>query len=135
MTDATAHHLNRLRLLSRPIESSTNGGWPDFTCPDDIRDNVAGIANAILVRHRPAAQAAEIRAAAKEGRIAETTAAAFVRDVYGVRIRDTGLVRALWGIAKDEVLAAFAADNARRLAEYEAYRIACEQGVAVPPQG
>ena len=40
-----------------------------------------------------------------------------------------------WAVVKPRIQAALDAHNAKTMAEYESYRIACEQGVAVPPQG
>jgi hypothetical protein len=39
-----------------------------------------------------------------------------------------------WTLALPQILAAIEAHNQKTLAAYEVYRVACEQGIAVPPK-
>lgn len=148
MTTDTARHLNALRDTARPIVRVTGDDIPPaasayaesgaaiYHCGGLEWAQVAHLLNPILHRHDAAAQAAEIREAAAERREARTRycgcghacGSDYAHGPWG------GCAAHVWALAEGEVEAAIAADNARRLAEYEAYRLACEQGVAVPPQ-
>jgi len=140
MNESTAKNLNRLRQLAEPItiEFGRDGRITMRPFPQGQKSHpLVEVANAILDRHAPAAQAAEIRAAAQERRNASTMRYRlnFVDDypTAFVTCYEGGLGPILASMAKPELEAAVAAENARTCAEYEAYRMACAQGVAVPP--
>lgn len=135
MTSATARHLSRLLSRATPITLTT----PE----DDVAHIVCGpldwqygrdLIDPVLRRHTAAAQAEEIRAAARERREAYAYASTVTHaSTTQCRVYRHGYAAILWEIALPEIEAVIEADNARRLAEYEAYRAACEQGVAIPP--
>jgi hypothetical protein len=132
MNAATARHLSMLLARSKPIIRDGDKWHHSSLSWDYIRDIIKPIETA----NDAAAQAEEIRAAARERRdcshfacgIGHSSPNMVEWHQYG------GYSRILLGLCSDQIDAAIAADNARRLAEYEAYRAACEQGVAVPPE-
>lgn len=139
MNDKTAKHLNDLRELATPI---TRHEPKDRDGPDDALayfrwlnyERLSRVVNRVYETHDAAALAAEIREAAKGRRPAATHRPSHHYHKDGeICIRSYGYGGIVWAMGEAEIAAAFAADNARRLAEYEAYRLACEQGVAVPP--
>lgn len=139
MNKKTAKHLNLLRDLATPI---TRHDPKDCDGPDDALayfrwlncEDLSRVVSRVYETHDAAALAAEIRAAAKDRREALVHRPSNCHHKSGeICIRSYGYGGTIWAMSEAEIVAAFEADNARRLAEYEAYRLACEQGVAVPP--
>lgn len=138
MNAATANHLSALRTAAEPIVDL--GPDERHACRyraggDRIWGYVVSLMEPIFARHDAAAQAAHIRAAAAANDSASSwrhTNHHIDPDTAGLDV-SSGFGKELWELARGEVEAAIAADNAVRAATYEAYRLACEQGVAVPP--
>lgn len=130
MTTKTAAHLNALRSATRKVIVPT---------PDEAfyRANFGRIGKecfAAIERCKDAAVEQEIRDAARERRIADV---GFSVDPYQaagyIQTRD-GAQRLAYQMAYPEMCAIAGRFNAATMARYEAYRLACEQGVAVPPE-
>lgn len=123
MNEKTAGHLNYLHREAEPTILKRGPAGVDVT-----RGSLTKAIKAVGKRHMDDAIAEEIRRAATEKRKA---------DVYGsytlnAQHNDEAIATDLgW----DEMVAVVGADNTRRELEYEAYRLACSQGVAVPPPG
>lgn len=133
MNSKVAEHLTRLLKRSAPIVGDGERKWSHPSLPwTEIRDLILPVEQ----RHKDAAQAEEIRAAARERREASGYARGIGHESPNAVAWHPGggygLI--LLTMCRPEIDAVIAADNARRLAEYEAYRAACEQGVAVEPQ-
>lgn len=138
MNSKTAQHLTKLYEAASPIERHTVAGetveriWSHSSLPwDHIRDLILPIEKKRAV----AAQAEEVRAAARERRCASNHYCGIGhKSPHSVEWHPYGgFSLILLDMCLPEIRAAVAADNSRRLAEYEAYRLACEQGVALPP--
>ncbi len=135
MNEQTAKHLNHLLRKTDAVQLSVNGlafvrrNDPTHWADNDIIVPLNVIYLEILRNIYPVALAQEIR----------TAAAAKRRVCAGDKKRplhdwlDSAAQILAVEMARPQIEAVIAADNARRLAEYEAYRAACEQGVAVPP--
>lgn len=140
MNVQTAEHLNYLRDRARPVELSSNcvpTGDVLFTHGQvsAIAQSLSATIDNILAANESAIVAAEIRDAAHERREASVLHVAF--SPYWWHSHDEipwDFTRRLWIACRPQIEAAIAADNAVREAEYEAYRLACEQGVAIPPR-
>lgn len=132
MNKETANHLTKLFLRSAPIQRDGNQAW---THPHLSHQHMLDLIKPIEDRNREQAQQAEIRAAASERREAAGFACGIChRDAHSVAWHPYGgFAQILFAICEPEIEMAIRRDNGRRLAEYEAYRLACEQGVAVPP--
>jgi hypothetical protein len=132
MNNKTAMHLTKLRGLAAPIVRNENI-WRHERLGYQY---IVKLIEPVQKRYEEQAQAEEIRQAARERRDAGHYYIG-VSHVGPGAVRwsdDDGLGAILLKLAIDEIDAVVSADNARRLAEYEAYRAACEQGVAIPPQ-
>jgi hypothetical protein len=148
MKSKCAEHLTMLLVRSAPITMAlppepdvatevNRDGYrnPTWSHPSlewqEIRDIIHPIAESMLA----AAQDEEIRRAARERRPASgyvchvgyASSHSVAWHPYG------GYAMILWDMCASQIATAIGADDARRLAEYEAYRQACEQGVALPP--
>jgi hypothetical protein len=141
MNNRTAQHLNELlRRTSKPItlelEKAGDYGLRLAGGSDAEISAIYAYIEACRVRVEPQATAEEIRNAAAQHRIA---------DIY---TGDTEESLTYWGqvnnhhahaggialrLCIDEIRAEITRLNAAAAEQYEAYRIACEQGVAVPP--
>jgi len=144
MNAKTAQKLNRLLELSRPlglVQDYVIGNEAGSTCfiatsLEEAGKELAKKCRAVCASYTAQARREELIAAAKERRTCYVGRDDFqsglelhrkTQDKTNINVRE---VR----IALPQLQAIIAADNARRLAEYEAYRIAVEQGVAVPEQ-
>lgn len=128
MNDKTAEHYNKLLKLATPATLNETG---DIRLRHDYcRGTLQARANDIMNKYIDAAIAAELAEAASEKR----EAAVFIGESYERKTNNpTRAEKKLWVMAQAEVRAMVEADNARRLEDYERYRLACAQGVAVPP--
>lgn len=144
MNDRTLAHLNFLRLMTSPVSYSAgaqNGPCVFLTQLDKnqlfetdaqkaLLRELTRQAHAVVLRHYPVALAEEIRAAASECRKAMASPCDSLH--WWPKNGNLAGIRAL-ELARAEIELLIQHDNARRAAEYEAYRVACAQGVAVPP--
>ncbi len=139
MNKKTAEHLNRLQDLSAPVKFTDRNVpkgsvlW-DGSSVSDVANRLEKRIAAIIEAQIPAETAAEIREAAAERRTADVLHVVF--HVYDWRRCDAipwYFTKRLWAACRSQIAEVIKADNEARLAEYEAYRKACEQGVAVPP--
>lgn len=129
-TQKIAHHLNNLLARSAPY-SIDEGGMVSGGSKDIdglLYARLAPIIEAAI----PASDADEIRQAASERRAANLVAPNVTPHFWRKPIPWEHSKR-IWLKALPQLRAAIEADNAERLAKYEAYRLACEQGVAVAP--
>ena len=144
MNIKTAHKLNRLLELSRPlalVEDYIIGSVDDLGFYNSPTLEVAGEelakkCRAVCASYTAQAVREELIDAAKERRTCYVgrdysnyghTLYTYTQDKTNINVREVH-------IALPQLQAIIAADNARRLAEYETYRIAVEQGVAIPEQ-
>lgn len=130
----TAELLNALRIYAEPLHLSDSGVYvlssknvDNHTLPQTSETYIA--LNDLLSRHSAAAIAQEIRTAAAEDRPAIMN----VPKNWQYLTADIGSSMFLLAAARPEAEAIVARMNADRLAKYTAYRLACAQGVAVPP--
>lgn len=130
MNSETAAHLNRLRKRREPVSLNTGGVpcGPPFLL-GEIKSQVEQILNAA----KPAVLAAMIREAAQKGEEAPTGFVDSGPHWWNKDGHPWETTARLYKECAAELTALFDRDNAARLAEYEAYRAACAQGVAVPP--
>lgn len=138
MNKRTAEHLNALRRSSKPLLISENGELCedrngkmliDYSHPR--REGIFRALDAAMLSIVPLAVSMEIMAAAAENREAKTSTP------------DTWIKACSWSgmtlgpeiieMALPSARLAIEASNAEALRLYEAYRLACSQGVAVPP--
>jgi len=144
MNTKTAQKLNGLLELSQPlalvadyvIGNEAGSTYFVATSIEEAGKDLAKKCRAVCASYTAQARREELIAAAKERRTCYVGRDDFqsglelhrkTQDKTNINVRE---VR----IALPQLQAIIAADNARRLAEYEAYRIAVEQGVAVPEQ-
>lgn len=128
-----ADHLNDLLKKAQPVKLSEDGQRVydgDATRCAELRDAASKLAQA----NRRAADMAEIVNAAKERRPADLYAPAY----DAVEANNVGYIRwahtrRLHVAVQDQVVAMIDRSNQAAQEEYERYRLACEQGVAVPP--
>lgn len=141
MNRKTAERLNLLLRASEPVVlNELNVPTGDvLLCNGDasnLADKLWAALKPILESSVPIVTAAEIRDAAANRRHADVLHVEFGPYNWRQR-RESGIPWAftakLWAHCRPQIQAAIDADNAARMAEYEAYRVACEQGVAVPP--
>lgn len=135
MNRQTAEHLNHLLELSQPMKIE-DGLIQHPAATKEFGERLGAIWNS----HIPIAQAMAIRSAARDKAKSEYICHD-VRQHCGGNGKVIDVCRSTYGfsetvkkLAMPEIKAAIEADDARRLAEYEAYRMACEQGVALPPK-
>lgn len=138
MNKNTANHYNKLLKESHPLTLATKdtGGEPQHEVRHPV-ESLCRVAeyeiNQIIARYQDASVAEEISEAAKEHRLAV---------VHGPWTGKTNLN--MWGycggscvrafrMALPEIEAYISATNAQRLAKFECYRKACEQGIAIDP--
>lgn len=142
MNRKTAERLNDLAArVERPLKlSKINASDPSESAvvggTNDERVAVYALIEAERVRCAPAAIAAEIREAAATRRVAKTyTGGADNSLIFWGRVNDNAASAGgkCWAAVKPAIVAEIARLNADAEARYEAYRAACEQGVAVPP--
>jgi len=141
MNYKTANKLNQLLANSTPlclavdgfrIEQQNTSAFATSSL-QKVAFELAQKGRAIMESHTAQAQAEEIKHAAKAHSIADAARAPRDREcLYSDSLNSVSGREAV--ISRPQIEALIAADNAKRLAEYETYRIACEQGVAVPPQ-
>lgn len=137
MSENVAKKLNELRKLARPMTIQTDDGshvmyaaWPAVFTGQAIIDMI----QPILDRYEGEAISLGIMRAAGAGAEAPTRVTSLYWDGPQAAKLDAQCANPiLWEIAEAEVRAAVAAHNARTLREYEVYRLACEQGIAVEP--
>lgn len=128
-----ADHLNDLLKKAQPVKLNTDSQRiydGDATRCAELRD----AASALAQDNRRAVDLAEIANAAAEHRPADLYAPCY----DAVEACNWGYIR--WPHTKrlhlavqDQVVAMIARSNQAAQDEYEQYRLACEQGVAVPP--
>lgn len=130
--------MNQLRKLATPMVVYADAGmsavasvsWPAGNTTQTIID----IIQPILDRYEAEAISVAVMRAATAGAEAETQVTSLSWDgQQAARLFRHCANPILWEIAEAEVRAAVAAHNTRTAREYEAYRLACEQGVAVEP--
>lgn len=138
MNTKTAGHLNKLRSLAQPVVLR-DGILIDGPITAELKAAIAAIeqgATAEAVRR-------EIVAAATERRDADTNMPDWAADGWCWAGSQSGrsavsipwkATAARWGLIVDVVRAVLVAHNEATAATYEAYRVACAQGVAVAPQ-
>lgn len=146
MNLATAAHLNMLRALSAPIVLTIDAEKNKFDL--EFNDNYSykfkdekdrnivkmkDIIRNILTRHFDVSLATEIARAAHEDR----EACGYMPDADHSLVfwlcNNNRAGRIAVELARAEIDAAIAADNAIRQSRYQTYRTMCESGVAVPP--
>jgi len=132
MNSETAEHLTKLLKMSSPIERMSEREWSH---PYLSWEYIKNLILPIQKKYEKAAQEKEIRLAAKEKREAYS-----YYDGIGHKSPHSvewhpycGFSLILLEMCSDEIDVAIKTDNDNRMAQYEAYRLACEQGVAVPP--
>jgi hypothetical protein len=136
----TAEKLNSLRLAAQPVESQQPERdelvrWSRGGSTRELWDAV----NTVLEQHRPVGLEAAIRHAAESGEECHRSSGdvqagwgyAAIHDV--ARLSDDGFTSHVWEIAKPEVEALIAADNAHRAGAYAAARTEIVQGRVVEP--
>jgi len=122
MTEQTGEHLNYLTRRARPVTGPTLG--------QHLPAELDAACWAVMTTMLPEAIADEIADAARERREADLKRP----DMWGwLQGTQYPLVRRAFELARPQLEALVAAHNARTVREYEAYRVACEQRVAVPP--
>jgi hypothetical protein len=128
----TLHYLNTLFKTSRPIVLHASG-YIEGPVPSSLWDNMEKIEESCTDE----ATRQEIISAAKEKRLASDCYITWATShhagsmIKGIPWQDTAR---RWEIAKPQIQALIDSYNTKTLSAYETYRIACEQGVAVPPQ-
>jgi hypothetical protein len=134
MNEKTAQHLNHLRQQAAPLRLTDNliphGGTKETRCQLQVK------LQPILEAAMPEALRQEIIAAAKERREANTSCPEFSCyswEHYRDKQIPWELTRRLWFLCADHIRAAVDLLNESNQARYEGYRLACEQGVAIPP--
>jgi len=144
MNTKTAQKLNRLLELSQPltlrenyrIDKANGTHFYNERTLEEAGAKLATQCRAVCASYTAQAVREEIIDAAKERRTCLVARDDFksglglhseTQDKTDINVREVC-------IALPQLQAIIAADNARRLAEYEAYRIVAEQGVAVPEQ-
>jgi len=144
MNTKTAQKLNRLLELSRPLVLwkdyviGSEAGSIFYNSPrlEEAGAKIATQCRAVCASYTAQAVREEIIDAAKEKRTCyvERDDIKSGRELHRETQDKTDINAREVCIALPQLQAIIAADNARRLAEYEAYRIFAEQGVAVPEQ-
>jgi dGTP triphosphohydrolase len=134
MNTKTAQHLNELLKQSKPLlltdKLIPHGGTEETRL--QLQERLQPIFKACM----PEVIRQEIMEAAKEKRQAETNAPEFTCfswEHYRARDIPWKLTKRLWWICEDQIRATVKAINASSQCRYEGYRLACEQGVAIPP--
>jgi len=139
MTNKTTQHMNTLLDQSRPTvppaidaESIRPYATNCFAVARDVQANRKAF-ESIILAHMDAAIAEEIRAsAAGRTKAVIGTVQVWGEDIIHFSLNGNAVCRA-WRMAYPALVAHFAASDKAALDRYEAYRIACAQGVAVPP--
>jgi hypothetical protein len=125
MNAKTANRLNALLYEAKPIPRPL---------PDDYEIPLKDLTRPLVLAAMQQAQREEIIAAAKQKRQAWADELCDPNCGYqNISRFSDSVARRAYLIALPAIQAVIEADNARRVAKYEAYRVACEQGVAVPP--
>lgn len=142
MTERVANKLNALRIAANnPIK--LKGRFEDgfnldtHRCRKEDELAILEYIEACRARVAPAAIHEEIMRAAKDGRLADT----YTAGESGCSLMYWGLVNGhykgaggiAWTLVRPDVEREIDRLNTLREMEYEAYRLACEQGVAVEP--
>jgi hypothetical protein len=142
MNAETARHLNTLLRRAVPfalkedhrdfifVESPNNHRIYLTSEIEEIAADLATRAHQIVLSHYPAALAQAISEAAS-ARLPLVTFEA--QNFYWWLPNGNVGGRIAVDMSLPEITAMVEADNQQRAAEYERYRLACEQGVAVPP--
>lgn len=134
MNTKTAEKLNELRNAAVPVTHNARGHILG-PVPPSLWESIGQAeqaANPEMVRR-------EIIAAAKEKREANVNAPDWGNSYWAGQISASNSIpwaatKARWEIARPVIDALIATHNVASTNAYETYRIACEQGVAVPPQ-
>ena len=145
MNKDTAKHLNTLRLRAAPTNIKDDcvefaNSYSRFARGEAALQHILDVANAAITEALPRLQREEIIRAAKE----QTKAGIFTGGAYfsygvlrisvnGQDGHDIDNQKKLWAMILPAVKAAIEAQDSKYAEEYETYRVACEQGVAVPP--
>jgi hypothetical protein len=132
MNNKTLIKLNLLYENSRPVILH-NGGYIEGPVPDELWKKM----KEIEISCSDEATRQEIINAATKKRIASNCYTTWAeRDRAGSKASGIYWTDTLkrWKIAIPQIQALINTHNAKTLSEYETYRIACEQGIAVPPQ-
>jgi hypothetical protein len=132
MNAKTAAHLDHLLRASQAkarVSALPDGSRYQYV---KMHPDIAAACFAAIDRQRERATALEIQAAAKERRQTDMGWDPWSAKTGNYIGMDTVQERA-YGLALPEMQAIAEAHNAAALERYEAYRLACEQGVAVPP--
>jgi hypothetical protein len=133
-----AEHLNQLLARSIPIEHYTSAAGMLACHTTQAQLAVAtrlyhDHIKPILAANLFAAQREELVAAADERRKTDLFCVEYEPSSWhGIPV-PWAFTRRLWDYCAIQINAAIDGDNAHRLAEYERYRLAVQQGVAVPP--
>ena len=146
MNSAVAKHLNDLFQMSVPIEIGPDS-YPVITKKSAYRDSLFAV---LYTRLKPILDnavahvtAREIHLAAVERRMADVNFPELNSYWWGRLAEAPAAVdrripwyftRFVWEHAAESIAACVAQYNAERMYEYETYRLACSQGVAVAPQ-
>lgn len=130
MNEKVLIHLNELFLLARPIVLGA-----DF-CVNNLTqsESLWPVLIACAKKYYPEMIRQEIISAAKKRELGKIVNPEFsFHDARngGIPWETTAKI---WKLARKEIEAIVEADNKRRTDEYENYRLACEQGVAIAPQ-
>jgi hypothetical protein len=137
MNTETAKYLNKLLKQAVPVTLQTK---PEGILLYPHNAEIADRIGVIVESHVTQALIEEIQDAAKERRAVNTHASyVFYCGLSGLESGCSKLICSALSyrahkLALPEIEAVLAAHNAATLAAYESYRLACEQGVAVPPQ-
>lgn len=136
MNQDTARHLNQLHKAASPVTlKESSEGIILQPAPAAIIQQIKAIVGA----HDQSALVAEIREAAGERRAAHTHVSfGFFTGLNNLpagaaKILCSDLSLRAFRLALPQIRAAIDTYNVATQAAYESYRIACEQGVAVPP--
>lgn len=127
MTNETGWHYNELRCRARPATFSKGRyGYAIQAHNEETTKLLESRAVEILKKRLPDLTAARLRRAADKN--ADFIAPSLPHSTGYVTYSDD-----VYEAIKGEVEAMLDAHNTTTLAEYEAYRLACVQGVATPP--
>ena len=145
MTDkdarAIAAHYNKLRdratpftlsSLGKPTRDDWHSGLSRATMAEQGRELSERIESLLKTREADW-QMHEIATAAQERREADVIAPDYSSQWWADVIPWEATER-FWQFCHAEIVACIAAYNAETLADFERYRAACEQGLAIPPK-
>ena len=136
MTNKTLNHLNKLLQRSYPIK--LNKFHMIESGDQSVLEELWPALLIIAKKYTSEMVRQEIINAAKEHREGDVCDPEWsYNSAKSNYFKNSGIpwsaTKRMWDLARVEIDAAIAANNKQRLNEYEAYRKACEQGVAVEP--